>query len=110
MAFGNKEACVPQLTTTFGWSVKIKSIQELDWGSRCVGSDTSWWKLCKDVRASKCIPSAVVLSFFHQDNDLALKSPKIIVNKELDEAVLLKSLSKSDRKFSNSALSWLGVL
>ena len=105
-----KEACVPQSTTKFGWSVKIKSVQDLDWVSRCVGSDTSWWKLCKDVRASKRIPSAVVLSFFHQDDDLALKSPKIIVNKELDGTVLLKSSSKSDRKFSNLVLSWLGDL
>ena len=52
----------------------------------------------------------VVLSSFHQVEDLALKSSKIIVNKELDEAVLLKSSSKSDRKLSNSILSWLGDL
>ena len=38
------------------------------------------------------------------DDDLALKSPRIIVNKEFDEAVLLKTSSKPDRKFSNSAL------
>lgn len=36
-------------------------------------------------------PSAVVLSSFLQDEDLALTLPKIIVNKEFDEAVLLKS-------------------
>ena len=105
-----KEACVPQLTTKFGWSMKIRSIQELDWGSRCVGSDISWWKLCKDVNAFKCVPSAVVLSFFHQDNDLTLSSPRIIVNKELDEAVFLRTSSKSDKKFSNLALSWFGDL
>ena len=62
---------MPQLTTKFGWSVKIKSIQELECGGRCVGSDISWWKLCKDVSASKCVPS-VVLSSFHQDEDLVL--------------------------------------
>ena len=95
-----KEECVPQLTTKFGWSVKIKSIQELEWGSRCVGSDISWWKLCKDVSASKCVSSIFVLSLFHQDKDLALKSPRIMVNKELVEAVLLRSSSMSDRKFS----------
>ena len=82
----------------------------LEWGSRFVGSDISWWNLCKDVNASKCVLSAVVLSFFHQDEDLALQSPRITVNKELVEAVLLKSSSKSDRKFSNSVLSWLGDL
>ena len=78
-----REACVPQLTTKFGWSVKIKSVQELDWGSRCVGSDISWWKLYKDVSALFCL-------FFHQDNDLALNSHRIVVNKVLDEAVLHK--------------------
>ena len=106
-----KEACVPQLTTKFGWSVKSKSTQELDWGSRCVSSDISWWKLYKEVRASTCVPSAVVLfCFFHQHDDLALNSPRIRVNKELDEAVLPKSSSKSYGKFSNLTLSWLGDL
>lgn len=59
------------------------------------------------MRVSKCILSTVVLSSFHQDEDLSLKSPKIIVNKELDEAVLIKSSSKLDKKFSNSILSCL---
>ena len=61
-----------------GWLVKIKSIQELELDSMCVGSNRSWSKLCNDVRASKCVPSDVVLSFFHQDENLALKSPKSI--------------------------------
>ena len=105
-----KETCLPQLTAKFGWSAKSKSIQELDWGSRCVGSDISWWKLYKEVRVSTCAPSAVVLSFFQQDDDLVLKSPRILENKELDEADLLESSSESDRKFSNLELSWLGDL
>ena len=53
-----------------------------------MGSDVSWWKLCKDVSASTCVPSVAVLSSFHQD--LALQSPRTMVNKELVEAVLLK--------------------
>ena len=76
----------------------------------CVSSDISWSKLYNDVSASKCVRSVLVLSSFHQVGDLALKSPKIIVNKELDEAVLLTTSSKSDRKLSNSILSWLGDL
>ena len=90
--------------------MKIKSIHELELDSMCMGSDISWSKLCNGVSASKCVLSVVVLSSFHQVEDLALKSPKIIVNKELDEAVLLKSSSKSDRKLSNSILSWLADL
>ena len=105
-----KEECVPQLTTKFGWSVKIKSIKELEWGSRCVASDVIWWKFFKYVSASKFVPSAVVLSSFHQDGDLALKSFRVMVNKELFEVVLLRSSSKSDKKFWNLVLSWLGNL
>ena len=87
--------------------MKIKSIQKLELDSMCVGSDISRSKLCNDVSACKCVTSVVVLSSFHQDKDLALKSPKIIVNKELHEVALLKSSSESDRKFSNSTLCWL---
>ena len=86
-----KKECVLQSTAKFGWSVKIKSIQELEWGSRCVGSGL-WYKLMK----------VVVLSSFHQDEDVALKSSKVMVNKELVEPVVLRRSSKSDRKFSNS--------
>ena len=60
-------------------------------------------KVIQKVKASTCVPSAVVLSFFHRDDDLALISPRIRVNKELDEAFLLKSSLKSDRQFSISA-------
>ena len=64
------------------WFVKIKSIQEVEVGRRWVGSDMSWWKPCKDVRASRHAPSTVVFSFFHQEEDLALKSPRIIIKTE----------------------------
>ena len=59
----------------------------------------------EDVSASKCVLSAVVLSSFHQDEDLALKSPRIKIKRELVETVLLRRSSKSDRKFPNSILS-----
>ena len=49
---------------------KINDNQILTATSMCVDSDLSWSKLCNDVRASKCVPSVVVLSSFHQDEDL----------------------------------------
>ena len=52
----------------------------------------------------------VVLSLVHQTDDLALKSPKIMVNKELHRVVSLKTFSKFDKKFSNSKQTWLGDL
>ena len=67
--------------------MKIKSIHELELDSVCVGSDISRSNLCNDVSASKCVLSVVVSASFHQVKDLALKLPKITVNKELDEAV-----------------------
>ena len=63
---------VPLSTTKLDWSVKIKSMQEVEVGRRWVGSDMSWWKPCKDVRPSRRAPSTVVLSFFHEEEDLAL--------------------------------------
>ena len=64
---GFRVECVPLLTTKFDWSVKIKSIQEIEGGRRWAGSDMSWWKPFKDVRPSRRAPSTVVLSFFHQE-------------------------------------------
>ena len=90
MTFRFRVECVPLSTTKFDWPVKIKSIQDVEVGTRWVGSDMSWWKPCKDVRASRCAPSTVVLSFFHQEEDLALKSPRIIVKRELDNAAYSK--------------------
>ena len=91
-----KEECVSQLTNTFGWPVKIKSIHQLQWGSICVGSNIS---LSKDVSASKCVPSAVVLSLLHEDEDLALKSARIMVKKGFIEAGLRRSSSKLNEIF-----------
>ena len=55
------------------------------------------------------IAISVVLSLVHQtDEDLALKSLKIMVNKELNEVVSFKTFSKFDKKISNSKLSSIG--
>ena len=68
----------------------------------CVLIKVMQW--CKGFQSA---PSVVGLSSFYQDEDLALKPPKIIVNKELDEAFLLKSSSKSDENFQT--LCFLGL-
>ena len=69
------------------------------WGSRWVGCDISWWNSCVVVRDSSCIPSIAVLSLVYQTEDLALKSPKVMVNKELQEIVSIKTFSKFGKKF-----------
>ena len=84
--------------------METKSIQELD------EVEEVWALILADESYGRMqgLPSVYLkLSFclfFHQDDDLALKSPRIIVNKEFDEAGLRKSSSKCDRKFSNLAL------
>ena len=64
--------------------------------------------LCKNVRASKCGPSNVVLSSFQQHEDLALKSPRIDVTKELDLAVLLKSSPVGNTNIYNILYNFVG--
>ena len=44
------------------------------------------------VRDSRCVTSIVFLSRVHQTEDLPLKSPKIMINKELQEVVSLTTL------------------
>ena len=45
------------------------------------------------VMDSSCIPSIVVFSLVHQTEHLALKSPKIMVYKELHKVISLKTFS-----------------
>ena len=79
-------------------------MQEVEVERRSVGSDMSWWKPFKYVRAPRSAPSTVVLSFFHQKEDLALKSPRIIVKRELDDTVVFKMSSKLDKNSSYLAV------
>lgn len=97
-----RDEYVPLSTTKFGWSVKIKWIQEVKLGRRGVGSE--------DVRTWRRAPFTVVLSFFHRKEYLTLKCPRIIVKREVDDAVVSKISSKFDKHYSNSALFWLGDL
>ena len=64
-------------------------------GSRSVGCCNQ----CTVIRDSSCVLSIAVLSLVHQTEDLALKSPKIMVNKELQEVESFKTFSKFDKKF-----------
>ena len=68
------------------------------WGSRWVDCDVRWWNSCTFVRDSSCIPSIAVLSLVYQTDGLASKSPKIIVNKELQKVGSLKTFSKFGQK------------
>ena len=62
------------------------------------------------VRDSRFVPSVVVLSLFHQAEDLTLKLPKVVVNKALLALLFLKIVSNFDKKIRNSLASWFGDL
>ena len=84
-------------------------MQEEVCGSRWVGY-IGWWNPCTFlVEESSYVLSMVVLSLVHQNDDLAVKSSKM-VNKELHRLVSLKTFSKFDKKFSNLKLPWIGDL
>lgn len=70
----------------------------MEWGSRLMGSDINWWKLCKVIRTSKCVTSTVAWFSFYYDEDLAIQPSRITINNEFDETVLLNRSSQSNKK------------
>ena len=61
----------------FGWSVKIRSIQEELFFCIWVGSFISCWNSSEEVCANNLVPSVVLVSLDYQEDDLVLKSPVI---------------------------------
>ena len=62
------------------------------------------------MRTSRRVLSTVVLSFFHQKTGLVLKSPRVIVNREMDDAVVFEMSSKFGKSLSNFSAFCLGDL
>ena len=67
---GYKEGWTPLSATKFGWSVKIRSMQDDEFGRRCVGSDINWCNPHDFVSDSSWAPSWDVISSHHHDLDL----------------------------------------
>ena len=84
-----------------GWSVKIKSIQDDDWGNIWVGSEVIYLKPCVVVRESIYVPFIVVMSCGHHAGGLELRSPKTTVNWDFEQSALL-SMEEPNKKDSNS--------
>ena len=99
---GCKDAWTPEFTDKFGWSVKIKSIQEELFVCTCVGSFINWENPLEDVSEYKFVLSKVLMSSDHQEEDLALKSPVIIDTVGLPVLISLKSCSKFNKNEWNS--------
>ena len=66
-------------------------------------------KACVVVKESICAQCKVVMPLDHHSGDLALRSPKMIVNWDFKQSMLLSKSSKQpDKKDSNSELLWPG--
>ena len=50
------------------------------------------------------------MSSDHDASDLALRSPKMMVNWGFEQSILLSKSSKPDKKYSNLEVLWLGDL
>ena len=75
--FGCNQAWTPEFTDKFGWSVKIKLIQEELLVCKCVGSFNNWETPFADVNESNLSCSEALISSEHQYDDVALNSPVI---------------------------------
>ena len=102
--FGWREGWTPDLTKVSGCGVNIKSIHKEEFCNKYVGSFINWCNLNWEVTLSMELPSKLVLSWLYQLQDLALKSPIIVVRKEPFYARVSNMISKLSEKVSKS--SW----
>ena len=71
--FGYNDAWTPEFTDNFGWSIKIKSIQEELLVCKWVGSFINWENPFADVNESNFSHSEVLMSSDQHHDVLALK-------------------------------------
>lgn len=86
---GCKEGRTLLSITKFGFFVKMRLIQDDEFGRRCTGLDINWRNPDDIVNDSSWVPSWDVISSDHHDLDIALKL-------------------KFRRKSSKSLTDWLG--
>ena len=106
--FGFNDEWTPESIERHGFSVKIRSIQEVVFVCICVGLFISWENPFEEDNASNFDPSLVLISLDYQDWHLALKSPVIIDNSRLWLFISLASFQRLDKNESILLLLWLG--
>ena len=72
---GCKDAWITEFTDKFGWSVKIKWIQQEMFVCTCGGSFINWENPFEDVSEYNFDPSKVLMSLDQQEEDLELSRP-----------------------------------
>ena len=98
----------PDSITKFGCDINIKSIQEEESATRCVGSLISCCNPNWEAIASILEPSYDVLSPLNQRLVLILKSPRTTVKKELLAVTASMFNSKLLANDSKSSCDWFG--
>ena len=106
--FSKIEVSTPCLQVTFVLVQNIRSIHDIELFTKWIGLSIICEYPDDDVRESSYWPTEFVISFFHQFELRALKSPVIIEQIGISSFILLRSKSKFTQKFSNSSLFWLG--
>ena len=105
---GCNDAWTPELVTKFSWEINIRSVQETEDSSICVGL----WMTCVrpywTIRSFKIEPSYEVLSWANQSLFLALKPLNYIVRKGILKVIACNVDSKLVVKLENSLWDWLG--
>ena len=106
--FGFNDEWTPESIERHGFSVKIRSIQEVVFVCICVGLFISWENPFEEDNASNFDPSLVLISLDYQDRHLALKSPVITDNSRLWLFISLTSFPRLEKNESILLLLWLG--
>ena len=86
------------------------SIQKEEFANKCVGWVINCCKPYEVVTESILVPSIVLISLFHHDFDLALKSPRIIEKSGVRTLISWSNVSKFKRKSLKTVPVWLGDL
>ena len=106
---GCKDVWISELTDKFGWSVKIKSMQEELCLFRWIGLFIICWNALQDVNESNFVPSVVLMSPHYQEEDLALKSPVTKVKygfRWLISRIIFSKIQQKLVKFIISLTGW----
>ena len=99
----SKVGQVPLPITKFGWSEKIKSIDEgFLWGSKFVGSWIKWLSPNRDVNCPISLLSAMISPSFYHNSEWPLKSPEINIQYGFSFFADSQRVSSSFRNLKNS--------
>ena len=105
-----REGWMPDSMNRLGWSVKIRSMQDLDWPIMWVRPEINWFNPRSDVSDSNFFPSSLSLLLPHHWGERKWKSLVITTPCGSSAEILDNIDSKFFMKWLNSDFPWLGFL